>query len=58
MRLRFSWWSAVLGLLVLVLVAAMFGWIPYVTPTNVFWLAVTVFCVWIIWKYFISDKKS
>ena len=58
MRLRFSWWSVVLGLLILIAIAAILGWIPYFTSMDVLWLAVTVFCVWIIWRYFLSDRKS
>ncbi len=58
MGLKFSPWSVVLGLLVILMVAAILGLVPYVSPMNVFWLAVTVFCVWGIMKLFFSEKKS
>ena len=58
MKLKFSWWSAILLLLVLLMVASLFGWVPYVTPTNIFWLVITVFCVWLIMRIFFSEKKS
>lgn len=58
MKLKFSPWSAVLGFLVLLMIASILGLVPYVTPMNVFWLVVTVFCFWAIMKLFFSEKKS
>ena len=58
MKLKFSWWSAILLLLILLMVASLFGVVPYVTTMDIFWLVITVFCVWLIMKVFFSEKKS
>ncbi|HTY89847.1 MAG TPA: hypothetical protein VMC84_01595 [Methanocella sp.] len=58
MKLTFSPWSAALGLLVLLMIASILGLVPYVTPISVFWLVVTVFCLWAIKKIFFSEKKG
>lgn len=58
MKLKFSPWSAVLGLLILLMIASILGLVPYVTPMNVFWLVVTVACVWAIMTIFFGKKKS
>jgi uncharacterized membrane protein YuzA (DUF378 family) len=57
MKVKFSPWSIALGLLVLVMIASILGWVP-LTPWNVFWIVVTVASVWAIMKIFFSEKKS
>jgi hypothetical protein len=57
MKLKFSPWSAALGFLILVMVASILGLIP-LTYWNVFWIVVTVACVWAIMRIFFSEKKS
>jgi uncharacterized membrane protein YuzA (DUF378 family) len=57
MRIRLSPWSIVLGLLVLVMIASILGWVP-LTPWNVFWIFITVASVWAIMWIFFPKKKS
>jgi hypothetical protein len=57
MKIRFSPWSIALGLLVLLMIAAILGWIP-LTPWNIFWIVVMVASVWAIKKIFFSEKRS
>lgn len=58
MKLKLSPWSVVLGLLILLMIASILGMVPYVSPMNVFWLVVTVACVWGIMTIFFPKKKS
>jgi hypothetical protein len=58
MKLKFSPWSVVLGLLILLMIASILGLVPYVTPMGVFWLVVTVTCIWAITTIFFPKKKS
>jgi len=58
MKIKLSPWSAVLGLLMLLMIASILGLVPYVTPMNVFWLVVTVACLWGIKTIFFPKKKS
>jgi hypothetical protein len=56
MKLKLSPWSAVLGFLILLMVAAILGILP-LTPTEVFWIVLLVACVWLIVRVFFSGKK-
>lgn len=56
MKLKLSPWSAILGLLLLLMVASILGLVPYLTATHIFWIAVTVACVWLIMRVFFSGK--
>jgi hypothetical protein len=58
MKIKLSPWSVILGLLILLMVASMLGLVPYVSPMNVFWLVVTVACVWGIMTIFFPKKKT
>lgn len=58
MRPRLSPWSAAIGLLVLLMAAAILGLVPYVQPMDVFWLAVTVFCAWCIKRLLFPEKGN
>ncbi len=58
MKLKLSPWSIVLGLLILLMIASILGMVPYVSPMSVFWLAVTVACIWGIKTIFFPKKKS
>ncbi len=55
MKLRLSPWSAILGLLLLLMVASFLGLVP-LTATQIFWIVVTVACVWLIMRVFFSGK--
>jgi hypothetical protein len=57
MKLKFSPWSAALGFLILVMIASILGWVP-LTYWNVFWIVVTVACVWAIMRIFFPEKKK
>jgi hypothetical protein len=56
MRVRLSAWVAILGLLLLVMLAAVLRLLP-ISPWDVFWLFVTVACVWAIVRIFYTEKK-
>jgi len=59
MKIKLSPWSAVLGLLMLLMDRLRSsGAVPYVTPMNVFWLVVTVACLWGIKTIIFPKKKS
>jgi hypothetical protein len=57
MKLKLSPWSAVLGFLILLMVASILGILP-LTPMEVFWIVLLVACVWLIVRVFFSGKKS
>ena len=56
-KIRLSPWSIALGLLVLVMIAAILGIVP-LTPWNVFWIVVTVFCVWAIMRFLFPPENN
>ncbi len=56
MAVKLSPWSAALGFLILLMVAAMLGLVP-LTTWNVFWMVLLVACVWLIMRVFFSGKK-
>ncbi|MDI6896306.1 hypothetical protein [Methanocella conradii] len=55
MRLRFSVWVAVLGFLLLVMLAAVLRLLP-INPWDVFWLFVAVACVWAMLRILPGEK--
>lgn len=57
MNLKLSWWSIALGLLALLIVFSMLG-IVTLDAWSIFWLAVTVFCVWAIMRLFFPKKTE
>jgi hypothetical protein len=57
MNLKLSWWSIALGLLALLIVFSIFG-IVKLDAWSIFWLAVTVFCVWAIMRTFFPKKME
>lgn len=57
MKLRFSPWSVALGLLLLLMIASLLGLVP-LTSWNIFWMVVTVACVWAIMRIFFPEKKK
>ncbi len=57
MKLKFNPWIAAVGLLLVLMILSFFGMIP-VKPFDIFWLVITVACVWAIMKIFFSDKKK
>lgn len=57
MKLKLSWWSIALGLLALLIIFSMFG-IVKLDAWSIFWLAVTVFCVWAIMRLFFPKKTE
>ncbi len=58
MALKLSPWSAALGLLILLMLAAILGLVPFLTPWDVFWMVLLVACVWLIVRVFFSGKKG
>ena len=57
MKPRFTPWVLVLGLLLLAEVGSIFGIIP-VSTMDIFWLAVTVACIWAIMKFLLPKKEA
>ncbi len=57
MKLRFSPWVIVLGLLLLAEIGSIFGIIP-ISTMDIFWLAVTVACIWAILKFLLPKKET
>lgn len=57
MKLKFSPWIAALGLLLVLMILSYFSMIP-IKPWDIFWLVITVACVWAIMKMFFSDNKK
>ncbi|MGE5556937.1 MAG: hypothetical protein ACM3QV_00235 [Caulobacteraceae bacterium] len=45
MKLKFTWWSAVIGILLLAMILSILGVIK-VDAISIFWIVVTVACVW------------
>ncbi len=58
MAFKLSPWSAALGLLILLMLAAILGLVPFLTPWDVFWMVLLVACLWLIVRVFFSGKKS
>ena len=58
MPLKLSPWSVALGLLLILMVATILGWVPFLTPWDVFWMVMLVACVWLIKRVFFSGKKE
>ncbi len=56
MRVRLTAWVAILGLLLLVMLAAVLRLLP-ISPWDVFWLFVAVACVWAMLRIFYEGKK-
>ncbi len=57
MKLKFNPWIAAMGLLLVLMILAFFNMIP-IHPFDIFWLVITVACVWAIMKIFFSDRKK
>jgi hypothetical protein len=57
MKPRFSPWVIILGLILLAEIGSVFGIIP-VSPMDIFWLAVTVACIWAILKFVLPKKET
>ena len=57
MKLRFSPWVIVLGLLLLAEIGSIFSIIP-ISTMDIFWLAVTVACIWAILKFLLPKKET
>lgn len=55
MKPRLSPWVIILGLLLLAEIGSMLGIIP-IDPINIFWLVVTVACVWAIMRFLFTKK--
>ena len=59
MKPRFTPWVIVLGfLLLLEIVSIFFSNIIPLKPMDIFWLAVTVACVWAIMKFLLPRKEA
>ncbi len=57
MKLKLSPWSAALGFLIILMLAAIVGLVP-LTVWNIFWMVLLVACVWLIMRVFFSGKKE
>ena len=57
MKPRFTPWVIVLGFLLLAEIGSIFGIIP-ISTMDIFWLAVTVACVWAIMKFLLPKKEA
>ena len=57
MKLRINSWIVVLGFLVLAEIAAVLHLLP-IKPSDVFWLAITVGCLWLIFRIFLQKPEN
>ncbi len=57
MKPRFTPWVIVLGFLLLVEIGSVLGIIP-IGIMDVFWLAITVACIWAIMKFLWPKKEA
>jgi hypothetical protein len=57
MKPRFTPWVLVLGLLLLAEIGSIFGIVP-ISSMDIFWLVVTVACIWAIMKFLLPKKEA
>ncbi len=55
MKLRFTPWVIILGLLLLAELCSLFGILP-ISSIDIFWMAVTVACLWGIATFLLPRK--
>ncbi|MCD1293583.1 hypothetical protein CUJ83_01045 [Methanocella sp. CWC-04] len=56
MDIKFSWWSAVIGLMLLLMILSVIG-IVQVNTMDIFWIVVTVACIWAIMRLFFPKDR-
>ena len=57
MDIKFSPWSALIGLLFLLMIASMLHLLP-ITYWFFFWLVIIVACIWALKRIFYPEKKE
>lgn len=57
MKLRLTWWSIAIGLVLLAMILSLLG-IIHIDVIGLFWIVVTIACVWTIMKIFFSGKRA
>lgn len=57
MKLRFTPWVIALGLLLLAELGSLLGILP-ISSIDIFWLAVTVACVWGLMTFVFPKKQA
>lgn len=53
MKLKFSWWSAAIGFLMIMIALSVAG-IINVDATGIFWIVVTIACIWAMFRLFLK----